>query len=47
VVAAEINVVAARYRHWSELNNPHTDRRTDIYDEFLGYDPATREKALI
>ena len=47
VVAAEINVVAARYRHWSELNNPLADRRTDIYDEFLGYDPATREKSLL
>jgi len=39
VVMAEINVVAARYRHWSALNNPHTDRRTDFYDELLGYCP--------
>jgi predicted amidohydrolase len=41
VVIGEINVIAARYRHWSEFNNPHTDRRTDLYDEMLGYDPET------
>jgi hypothetical protein len=29
----------ARYRHWSEFNNPMTDRRTDVYDELLGYYP--------
>ena len=39
VVSAEINVVGARYRHWSDFNNPHTDRRTDLYDEYLGYYP--------
>jgi predicted amidohydrolase len=39
VVMAEINVVAARFRHWSPFNNPHTDRRTDFYDELLGYCP--------
>jgi len=37
VVMAEINIVSARYRHWSLLNNPLTDRRTDLFDEFLGY----------
>jgi predicted amidohydrolase len=39
VVMAEINVVGARYRHWSAFNNPHTDRRLDWYDELLGYSP--------
>ena len=39
VVMAEINVMLARYRHWSAFNNPHTDRRTDLYDELLGYYP--------
>lgn len=33
-----INVAAV---HWSELNNPVTDRRTDLYDKLLGYDPET------
>ena len=36
---AEINLMLARYRHWSEFNNPMTDRRTDIYEEYLGYYP--------
>lgn len=39
VVMAEINLMLARYRHWSEFNNPLTDRRTDLYDEYLGYIP--------
>jgi N-carbamoylputrescine amidase len=39
VVMAEINVVGARFRHWSAFNNPHTDRRLDWYDELLGYCP--------
>jgi N-carbamoylputrescine amidase len=39
VVMAEINLMLARYRHWSAFNNPHTDRRTDFYDELLGYCP--------
>ena len=41
VVMAEIDVVMARYRHWSELNDPMADRRTDLYDRMLGYDPET------
>jgi predicted amidohydrolase len=44
IVMAEINVVATRYRHWSEFNHPHTDRRTDLYDTYLGYDPETKNK---
>ena len=44
VVVAEINVMAARYRHWSEFNNPHTDRRTDLYDNLLGYKPKEKQK---
>jgi predicted amidohydrolase len=39
IVMAEINLMRARYRHWSEFNNPLTDRRTDLYDEYLGYAP--------
>jgi predicted amidohydrolase len=39
IVMAEINLMLARYRHWSEFNNPMTDRRTDFYDELLGYYP--------
>jgi len=38
IVMAEINVMQARYRHWSEFNNPITDRRLDVYDCCLGYD---------
>lgn len=38
IVMAEINLMLARYRHWSDFNNPLTDRRTDLYDEYLGYD---------
>jgi N-carbamoylputrescine amidase len=41
IVLAEINVMQARYRHWSEFNNPHTDRRLDVYDCCLGYDCTT------
>ncbi len=46
IVMAEINVMLARYRHWSEFNNPLTDRRTDLYDMYLGYDPETRSGLL-
>jgi predicted amidohydrolase len=46
IVMAEINVMLARYRHWSEFNNPLTDRRTDLYDTYLGYDPETRSGIL-
>lgn len=38
IVTSEINLMLARYRHWSDFNNPMTDRRTDLYDEYLGYD---------
>ena len=44
IVLAEINLMEARYRHWSEFNNPLTDRRLDIYDLYLGYDPETGKK---
>ncbi len=37
IVAAEINVVQARYRHWTALANPLADRRVDLYDKLLGY----------
>ena len=44
IVMAEINVVSARYRNWSELNSKFTDRRTDLYDMYLGYDPVTKKR---
>ncbi|MBI2963218.1 MAG: hydratase [Deltaproteobacteria bacterium] len=47
LVIAEINVSQARYRHWSEFNDPMTDRRTDLYDAYLGYlpgNPAGRDR---
>jgi N-carbamoylputrescine amidase len=46
IVLAEINLMEARYRHWSEFNNPHTDRRLDIYDPYLGYDPETGKRLI-
>lgn len=42
IVAAEINLVQARYRHWTELADPFADRRTDLYDRLLGYRPPPR-----
>jgi N-carbamoylputrescine amidase len=40
IVAADINMMQSRFRHWSEFNNPSTDRRLDLYDPYFGYDPA-------
>jgi len=37
ILAAEINIVTARYKHWTELADPFADRRTDLYDRLLGY----------
>ena len=39
VLVSEINVVQARYRHWTELADPFADRRIDLYDRYLGYRP--------
>jgi N-carbamoylputrescine amidase len=44
IVTTEINLMEARYRHWSEFNNPLTDRRLDIYDSYLGYNPKTGKR---
>jgi N-carbamoylputrescine amidase len=44
IVMAEINIMEARYRHWSEFNDPLTDRRQDVYDPCLGYDPVTGKR---
>jgi N-carbamoylputrescine amidase len=44
IVITEINLMEARYRHWSEFNNPLTDRRLDIYDSYLGYNPKTGKR---
>ncbi len=46
IVIAEINLLESRYRHWSEFNNPITDRRTDLYDPLFGYDPDTQQKSV-
>ncbi len=37
IVMADINVVGVRYRHWTGLASPLSDRRTDLYDAMLGY----------
>jgi predicted amidohydrolase len=36
-VIAEINLAAARYHNWTSLANPFADRRTDLFDNMLGY----------
>lgn len=43
IVISEINVVAARYRNWSDLNSHFTDRRTDLYGMYDGYNPETKK----
>ena len=46
VLVAEINVADAhRSRYWTPYNNLFTDRRTDLYDAYFGYDPKTGKKA--
>lgn len=45
IVLAEINVVQARYHHWTNLANPFADRRTDLFDPLLGYRAPARESA--
>jgi predicted amidohydrolase len=46
-VIAEINLVGARYHHWTALANPFTDRRTDLFDPMLGYrEPADASHAF-
>jgi predicted amidohydrolase len=42
IVAAEINLAQARYKHWTDLADPFADRRTDLYDRLLGYRPPPR-----
>lgn len=39
VISAEVNLAAARYRHWTDLADPFADRRVDVYDRLLGYRP--------
>lgn len=46
VLVAEINVPdSKRAKIWTEHNNLFTDRRTDLYDAYFGYDPETGKKA--
>ena len=40
ILVADINVVQARYKHWTDLADPFADRRTDLYDKLLGYRPV-------
>ena len=45
---AEINVVGARYHHWTPLADPLADRRTDLYAHDLGWwDPDDADKAFL
>lgn len=37
ILAARINVIDARRKQLSAWNDLHKDRRTDLYDRFLGY----------
>jgi predicted amidohydrolase len=48
IVSAEVNLAQARYHHWTDLANPFADRRTDLFDEFLGYrEPAGGEPTAV
>jgi len=41
IISAEVDLTTARTsRQWNALNNPLTDRRTDIFDSLLGYKSA-------
>jgi len=42
ILSAEVNLTAARYRHWTDLADPFADRRVDVYDRLLGYRPVDR-----
>jgi len=43
ILTAEIDLSRARRgKQWSDLNNPITDRRTDVFDTLLGYKPSTQ-----
>ncbi|MBC8420771.1 MAG: hydratase [Desulfobacterales bacterium] len=45
VLVAEINVTDAHNsRYWTPYNNMFTDRRTDLYDAYFGYDPKTGKR---
>lgn len=47
-VMAEINVVSARYHHWTALADPIANRRTDLYAADLGWaDPPEAERAYL
>lgn len=43
IVSAEINILDARRKHWSSFAKVLADRRTDLYDEYLGYDISSRK----
>ena len=47
-VMAEINVVSARYHHWTALADPIANRRTDLFAADLGWaDPPEAERAYL
>jgi predicted amidohydrolase len=45
IIVAEINLAKARYHNWTSLANPFADRRTDLFDELLGYRHPTSSEA--
>jgi predicted amidohydrolase len=42
ILIAEINLMEARQKVWSPYNHIINDRRTDLYDEILGYEELPR-----
>ena len=48
IMLAEINLAQARYHNWTALANPFADRRTDLFDSWLGYvDPPGAAAAYL
>jgi N-carbamoylputrescine amidase len=42
IIYADVDLTAARTAPiWNQLNDLHRDRRTDLYDQMLGYRGAT------
>lgn len=37
IISAELNAVQVRYKNWTKMVNPISDRRIDVYDKMLGY----------
>ncbi len=43
LLVAEVDLAEARRTHWSDFNDLYKDRRTDLYDERLGYRKKTED----